>query len=273
MAPFSLRLMLTDIIAALYNNVAQMFIGKIYSASTLGYFNQAQKLKELPVASAMQSVQSVTYPALANIREDAPKFAESYRKVLMITAFVMFPVMVGMIAVAEDMFALLLGERWLPTVPYFRVLSLCGLFYPSAMIAYNVLKVGSDGAIIIRLEIAKKAIMTLLLALTIPHSAMAVAWGLVAMAAIEAGVNIAVSLRFAKVGISALVRTFAPITLLTAAMYTTVVGANCAAADWSLGARFAAEIGAGVLFYALGAGVCRLEAVGELRETIGRLLC
>lgn len=271
MAPFSLRLMLTDIIAALYNNVAQMFIGKMYSASTLGYFNQAQKLKELPVSSAMQSVQSVTYPALANIRDDAPKFAESYRKVLMITAFVMFPVMVGMIAVAEDMFALLLGERWLPTVPYFRVLSLCGLFYPLAMIAYNVLKVGSDGAIIIRLEIAKKAVMTLLLALTIPHSAMAVAWGLVAMAAIEAGVNIAVSLRFAKVGAVALVRTFAPIALLTATMYATVVGVNCVLADWSLGARFAAEIGAGALFYALGAVVCCLEAVGELRETIARL--
>lgn len=271
MAPFSLRLMLTDIIAALYNNVAQMFIGKMYSAATLGYFNQAQKLKELPVASAMQSVQSVTYPALANIRDDAPKFAESYRKVLMITAFVMFPVMVGMIAVAEDMFALLLGERWLPTVPYFRVLSLCGLFYPLAMIAYNVLKVGSDGAIIIRLEIAKKVIMTLLLALTIPHSAMAVAWGLVAMTAIEAGVNIAVSLRYAKVGAGALARTFAPIALLTAAMFAAVVGVNGVLADWTLGARFGAAVGTGVAIYAIGAAAFRLEAVGELREIIARL--
>ncbi|MGN0007217.1 MAG: lipopolysaccharide biosynthesis protein [Alistipes sp.] len=270
MAPFSLRLMSTDIIAAVYNNIAQMFIGKMYTASTLGYFNQAQKLKELPVASAVQSVQSVTYPALANIRHNEAKFAESYRKILMITAFVMFPVMVGMIAVSEDMFALLLGEKWMPTVPYFRVLSLCGIFYPLAMIAYNVLKAGSDGAIIVRLEIAKKMVMTLLLALTIPHSAMAVAWGLAAMAAIEAGINIAASLRYAAIGIRALLRTLTPVALLTAAMYAAVVGLNHALADWSIGARFATAVCAGAIFYALGAFVCRLEAVRELREVAKR---
>lgn len=270
MAPFSLRLMSTDIIAAVYNNIAQMFIGKMYNASTLGYFNQAQKLKELPVVSAVQSIQSVTYPALAGIRHDEAKFAESYRKILMITAFVMFPAMVGMIAVSENMFALLLGERWLPTVPYFRVLSLCGIFYPLAMIAYNVLKAGSDGAIIVRLEIVKKVVMTLLLALTIPHSAMAVAWGLAAMTAIEAGINIAASLRYASLGLRKLLRTLTPVALLTAAMYAAVVGLNNVLADWNIGARFATAVCAGATIYTLGAFVCRLEAIRELREVAKR---
>ena len=270
MAPFSLRLMLTDIISAVYNNIAQMFIGKMYSASVLGYFNQAQKLKELPVASAMQSVQSVTYPALAKIKEDKAKFAESYRKVLMLTAFVMFPVMVGMIAVAEDMFALLLGERWLPTVPYFRVLALCGVFYPLAMIAYNVLKAGSNGTVIIRLEIAKKVIMTAILALTIPHSAIAVAWGLVAMTAVEAFVNIVASLRFAQVGVLALARTLVPVALLTAVMYAAVSAVNSVLADWSIAGRFFVAVGTGVASYILVALSAKMEAVGELKEIAGR---
>ena len=270
MAPFSLRLMLTDIISAVYNNIAQMFIGKMYSASVLGYFNQAQKLKELPVASAMQSVQSVTYPALAKIKEEKAKFAESYRKVLMLTAFVMFPVMVGMIAVAEDMFALLLGERWLPTVPYFRVLALCGVFYPLAMIAYNVLKVGSDGAVIIRLEIVKKVIMTAILALTIPQSALAVAWGLVTMTAIEATVNMVASLRFAHIDAWKLVRTLAPVALLTAVMYGAVVGLNRMTVDCTLGCRFCASVCGGAGLYAGLAWLLRMEAVEELRETVVR---
>lgn len=270
MAPFSLRLMLTDIISAVYNNIAQMFIGKMYSASVLGYFNQAQKLKELPVASAMQSVQSVTYPALAKIKEDKAKFAESYRKVLMLTAFAMFPMMVGMIAVAEDMFALLLGERWLPTVPYFRVLALCGVFYPLAMIAYNVLKAGSDGTVIIRLEVAKKVIMTAILALTIPHSAIAVAWGLVAMTAIEATVNMVASLRFAHIDAWKLLRTLAPVALLTAVMYGAVVGLNRMMVDWTLGCRFCASVCGGAGLYAGVAWLLRLEAVEELRETVAR---
>ena len=67
MAPFSFRLLSTDLIASIYNNISQMFIGKIYSADTLGFFNQAQKFKDLPLTSAMQSVQQVTFPALARI--------------------------------------------------------------------------------------------------------------------------------------------------------------------------------------------------------------
>ena len=44
MAPFSLRLLATDLIASIYNNVAQLFVGKIYSTASLGYYSQAQKL-------------------------------------------------------------------------------------------------------------------------------------------------------------------------------------------------------------------------------------
>ena len=76
MAPFSFRLMSTDIISALYNNVAQLFIGKVYSANTLGFFNQAQKVKDLTVQSAVQSVQTVTYrhwPRLRTMPRNLPR--------------------------------------------------------------------------------------------------------------------------------------------------------------------------------------------------------
>ena len=59
MAPFSLRLLATDLIASIYNNVAQLFVGKIYSTASLGYYSQAQKLKDLAVISTVQSVQGL----------------------------------------------------------------------------------------------------------------------------------------------------------------------------------------------------------------------
>ena len=87
-----------------------------------------------------------------------------YKTVLLINIFVMAPMAVGMSAVARPLFEVLLGERWLPTVPYFEVIALAGVFYPLSMVAYNVLKVHSNGAIIFRLELLKKAIMTIALA-------------------------------------------------------------------------------------------------------------
>ncbi len=272
MAPFSFRLMSTDIASALYNNVAQLFIGKVYSTNTLGFFNQAQKVKDLTVQSAVLSVQTVTYPALAKIKDNAEKFAEGFRKVLLINIFVMAPVSVGLLAVAQPLFTLLLGEKWLPTVPYFEVIALSGIFYPLAMVAYNVLKVYSNGAIIFRLELLKKGVMTAVLALTIPHSTMAIAWGLVAMTLVEFVVNFAATRRYTSLSWWQMVRTLLPSLLLTTIMYLAVKIVGCYAMSLSPILLLMVQIAVGVVVYLLGAWVFRLEALREFVKTIKGVL-
>lgn len=272
MAPFSLRLMSTDIIAAVYTNVAQLFIGKIHSASDLGFFNQAQKIKDLPVTSAMMSVQSVTYPALSNIRHDVDKFAESYRKVLAVTAFVMLPAMLGLVAIAEDMFMLLLGAKWLPTVPYFRILAFGGIFYPLSMLAYNVLKVYSNGSIILRLEILKRIIMTIILAVTIPHSIEAVAYGLTAMSAIDLAINLASSLRYTTLSFGRIVRSLLPSALLGGVMMLAIELLNRHTTALPTAAQLSVAILAGGAIYIGGATLLRLEAWREICDIAKRML-
>ena len=249
-----------------------MFIGKIYSADTLGFFNQAQKFKDLPLTSTMQSVQSVTYPALSQIGDQREKFAESYRQVMMVVAFMLFPVMIGIASVAEDLFALLLGEKWMPTVPYLQILCLTGIFQPLAMIAYNVLKVKSNGAIILRLEIAKKALMTLILTVAIPHSVKAVAWGLVAMSFCEFAINFVASLRYTSLGVWRAVRTLAPIVAITTLMYVTVTIVGGAMSGCGVIARLAVEIVTGVVMYTVLSLLFRLEAVGEICGLIRKMI-
>lgn len=262
MAPYSMSLLLSDLVAALYAKLPHLFIGKLYPDATLGYYDQANKLKELPVQSAMQSVQQVTFPALAKIADNRQKFAESYRQLRMTVAYGIYPVMAGMAAVAYDLFAVLLGEQWLPTVPLFEVLCLAGVFAPSAMIAYNVLKVKETGGTIIRLEILKKGFMTLVLALAIPHSIEAVVWAMVASAAFDRLVNGAAALRAAHLSLWRLERSLLPIALLTGAMYGAVRCVPLWIDEPSLG-RLAAQIAIGVVVYVGGSRLFRLEAFGE----------
>ena len=263
MTPYSLRLIATDMITAIYNNIAQLFIGKIYSADMLGYYNQAQKLKDMPVNATMQSIQSVTFPALAKISDNPTKFDEGYRRVLMLTAFIMLPVMTGLIATADDIYMLLLKPQWHPAIPYFRIMCLIGIFYPISAIAYNVLKVRSNGAIILRLEIIKKVIMTIILATTIPISVMAIAWGMVAAAACEMVLNIGATLRYASLKLKSLATTLLPIIALTAVMYlaTELVGSQIE--NLAVGLRLAIKIGVGIISYAAIAFITRMEAFGE----------
>lgn len=265
MAPYSLSVMATDLVTAIYNKVPQLILGKSYADATLAYYDQAIKLKELPVQSTLQSVQVVTFPALAKIAHEQPKFAESYRQVLMVVAYAMCPVMLGMSAVAYDLFAVLLGEQWLPTVPLFEVVCLAGIFTPLAMMSYNVLKVKAEGRLIVRLEVLKKAMMTLLLAVSIPHSVEAVIWALVASAAFDFAVNLFASLPLAQLSFRRVVRTLLPILTTGTAMYLAVRAVPLWLEEPTL-VRLITEIAVGVAIY-LGLSWCfRLEA---LKEVVG----
>ena len=271
MSPYSLRLIITDFITALYNNVAQLFIGKIYSANQLGYFNQAQKLKDMPVNATMYSIQSVTFSALSKISDDKVKFAEGYRRVMMLTTFIMFPIMAGLIVTAEDIYSLVLKPQWHPAIPYFQVMCLIGIFYPIAAIAYNVLKARSNGAIILRLEVIKKIIMTIILIATIPINVMAITWGLVIAAACEMVLNIGASLRYTTLSISRLIRTLTPLIALTLIMVISTNIVGYFSADYHVALRLLLKITTGVVTYILGGYIFRMEAFDEA-ITIARQL-
>lgn len=260
MAPYSLRLMATDIIATLYNNISQLFVGKFYSAQMLGFYNQGQKLKDMPVAAIQQSVQSVTFPALSKIKDEEQKFSESYRQLMVMVSTFLFPVMVGLIAIAPDMFALLLGEKWMPTVPYFEILSLSGLFIPLSSIAYNVLKARSDGSLIVRLEIIKRVLMTIILVVVIPQGVVAIAWGVVAMAATEWVVNLLAAARYSSLSILKLINSLMP-QLMGSVVMGIAVRWLLSSEPLSLFANFLLEIILGVVIYLLWVLIFRLEAV------------
>lgn len=271
MAPYSMSLMATDLVTALYNKVPQLALGKIYLDATLGYYDQAIKLKDLPVQSAMQSVQQVTFPALAKIAHEQPKFSDSFRQVLMVVAYAMFPVMVGMAAVAYDMFYLLIGEQWLPTVPLFEVVCLMGLFTPLAMMAYNVLKVKAEGGLILRLELLKKGFMTLALVVSIPRSVEAVVWALVASAAFDWLVNMQVALRLSQLGWSRAIATLLPIALLAGVMYggVSLVSVWLVEPSWL---RFGLQIAIGATIYLGLSWLFRMEALREIVALIQQQL-
>ena len=262
MAPFSLRLLATDLIASIYNNVAQLFIGKI-NTSTLGYYAQAQKLKDLPVTSTVQAVQGVTFPALSKIKEDSAKFAEGYLRIERLLGFILFPIMLGFVAIAPDMFMLLLGEKWMPTVPYFEILALSGLCYPLAIVSYNVLKTKSDGRVIVRLEIVKRVIMTAILCFTIPQSVEAIAWGMLAMAAVEFLLNTGAAMRYMKTTLVALLRSIAPSFTVAALMFGALHYLTPHIDSLNIALRLTTTIAAGGALYLLLAWIFRLRALRE----------
>lgn len=267
---YSSRILVTDIINNLYNNIPQLVIGNIHKG-TLGNYDMAKKLKDLPVTSTMNSMQAVTFPALSNLKDDDRKFSDSVGKVVSSIVFLMFPMMVGLIAVAPDVFALFLKPQWQAAVPFFQILCLTGLMIPVTTVSTNVMKARSDGGAVMKAEIIKKIAATVVLAATIPFGAIPITWGMVVIAFTDMVIGFALSRPFSGYGVRRLLRDVVPSLVLALVMFGAVYGVGLLMPDVALWLRLTLEIAAGVVVYMGGAALFRLDAFGEFMGVVRKI--
>ena len=265
------RILLSDLVSNVYYQISNLFIGKFYTKADLGYYDRGNKIKEMPVTSTIMAVLGVTFSAFSRQKEDKVKLHDNARKVYILWAFVMFPMMCGLIAVAEDMFRVLLTDLWLPAVPYLRILSVAGLLAPLSVISFNLVKVCDDGNVIFRIEFIKKLIATAILAITIPIGVKAIAWGQVAIFVSDMTINCITAGRYVPGWrLGARIKDALPYLAVTGLMcgfvwLVGVVGAQLGIALWVV---FVMKIVLGAGIYALLSELFHLDAWRELNSII-----
>ncbi|KQL33385.1 oligosaccharide flippase family protein, partial [Psychrobacillus sp. FJAT-21963] len=144
-----------------------LIIGKLYSATQLGYYTNAVRIRDMASQSIVAAVQRVTYPVLSSTQEDEKRLKSVFRNMIKTTGFVNFPLMIGGAVVATPLFQLLFGEKWLPSVFYFQLLCIAGMLYPIHALNLNILKVKGRSDLFLLLEIIKKIVVTILIALSL----------------------------------------------------------------------------------------------------------
>ena len=138
--------------------VYYVVIGKFFSATSLGYFTNAQKIRDALSQSITTSVQKVSYPVLSSIQDDITRLKKGYQKIIKNSVFLTFPIMIGLAAVAEPFVMIVFGEKWMNSIPYLRILCFAGMLFPLQAINLNILQVKGRSDLFLKLEIIKKLI-------------------------------------------------------------------------------------------------------------------
>lgn len=176
---FGSKLLLSGIIDTIYRNIYTIVIGKKFSAQSLGYYTRADQFAQFPSSNITGILGRVTYPILSSIQHDDDRLRQVYRKYLRLSAFVVFPSMTGLAAVAKPTIQLLLSEEWLPVAPLLQALCFSMMWYPIHAINLNLLQVKGRSDLFLRLEVIKKVIGIVILFLTIPLGILAMCIGLI----------------------------------------------------------------------------------------------
>ncbi|MCM3765950.1 lipopolysaccharide biosynthesis protein [Neobacillus niacini] len=160
---FSSNLMLSGLLSVIYSNIYFIVIGKIYSVTQLGYYTNSVKITEAASLSITSALQRVTYPILSTIQNEDERLKYSFKKIIRVSAFINFPLMVGLAAIGDSLVYVLFGEKWMPMVIYFQLLCIAGMLYPLHAIDLNILQVKGKSNLYLQLNITRKVTLTLLI--------------------------------------------------------------------------------------------------------------
>ena len=266
---FGSKLLASGLIDTLYRNMYLIVIGKVFKASDLGYYTRAHQFSDFASSNITGIFQRVSYPVLCTIQDDDTRLADVYRRLLKVSAFVIFPLLMGLAAVARPLVITFLTEKWLFAATLLVPLCFAGMWYPVHAINLNLLQVKGRSDLFLRLEIIKKALGVAMLCITLPMGLLPMCWGMLANSIISLVINTHYTGRLIHLGFLAQMRDLLPSLALSmaagAAVYATVT-----LIPMHPGLALAAGVIEGAALYSVIAKLLRFKEFAELMSIIRR---
>lgn len=244
---FGSKLMVSGLLDTVYRNMYLLVIGKVFASSALGHYTRAHQFSEFPSSNLTGILQRVTYPVLCQIQNDDERLASIYRRFLRVSAFLIFPLLLGLSAVAQPFILLLLKEQWSFAATLLQILCFAMMWYPIHAINLNLLQVKGRSDLFLKLEVLKKLIAVAVLCITIPMGLVAMCVGQILSSLIALVVNTYYTGLLIQVGFLRQMRDLLPTLLLSLTMWVVVYALVHALSG--LWVQLIAGIVVGVIYY------------------------
>lgn len=265
---FGNKMMASAMLDTLYNNIVPVFIGKYYSPADLGVYNRAQGYAAMPSQNVTGVIQGVTFPVLSKMQDDDEQLARNYRKMLKTTAFIVFPMMMMLSALARPLVITMITVKWESCIILLQIICFSMMWYPIHAINLNLLQVKGRSDLFLRLEIIKKVIGVSILAFTLPRGLIVFCCGTIVSSMISLIINTYYTGKLIKVGYLVQMGDLLPIFALGMVMFGAVHLANCFISDMLL--QIVCGMLVGGVVYLGGAYIFRFSELDEVKYMLNR---
>ncbi len=203
---FSKWLVLNNIIRFIHSKSDIFIIGKIVGTQALGLYTIAYEIATLPSSELLAPIRRALLPGYAKMADDPKALRTGFLNVFSLTLLIGLPVAAGIGLIADPLVKIMLGEKWLASIPIIQVLAI-----------YGLLSVATAGSGPIYLAVGKPHLMTAILsvrtAIIVPlliwgvdlAGAYGAAWALVTGNAIAVAPNLLLIMRLLKLPVGRLI--------------------------------------------------------------------
>lgn len=153
---YSIRLLGASLLDAFYTNFFTMFIGKVYKSVTGGLYSKSRLIQNIPVISAIQIIQAVSFPVFTKFQNDDEKLRSLFIKQIRVISFLMSFIIGMMVLTAKSFVVIVLTENWIGMVPFFQLMLLLGWILPFHTLHASLLNAKGKSGVSLKLEVIKK---------------------------------------------------------------------------------------------------------------------
>ena len=223
---FGSKILASSILATIFDNLYALIIGKFYSAKDLGYYSRGYGYSALPTKTITSVIDTIAYPILSRLQDEKTSMMAVFRKMLRLSAFVIFPIMLWLMALAKPLVVVLVTEKWLPCVVYLQLLCAASMWWHVHVLNLSLLKAIGRSDLFFYLEIAKKIITIAIICVTLPLGIKAMCVGSIVSALLSMTVNSFYTGKMFHYGILMQLKDMAPSLLYSISMAMVIFSCN-----------------------------------------------
>lgn len=263
------KLLAASLIGTIYNNLRQLIIGKMYSAESLAFYNRGYMIPNTFVGSVSSAIDSVLLPVLASAQDDKEAVMAITRRSVRISAYVMWPIMMGIAACSEALISVLLTDKWLPSAPFIIIFCITYAFQPLESANLNAIKALGRSDIYLKLDLIRKTIGFTILVSTMWFGPLVMALSNLFFAVINQIINIYPNKKLLSYSYRQQMSDFLPAMFLAAVMFAIVYSVKLfGLANWL---TLLIQVPTGVLVYFAGSKLFKFDSFDYIVNTVKSL--
>ncbi len=157
------KIFLAGIINTAYEEARPLVVGIKFTSVDLAYYNKGMLYPKLINTTLSDTLSSVLFPVMSKVQTDIEALRAMTKRFVRLCSFIVFPIMLGLFAVSDNLVIVLLKEKWAPIIIYVKIFSLTGIL--SIIQSGNLLPIRSIGRsdMILKLDIIKKTLYFIIL--------------------------------------------------------------------------------------------------------------
>ena len=136
---FSYRLLITNLFQRFNWNIFSFILGKYYKSTDVGNYTKSAEWFNMGGEVVNGMVNAVAQPVLAKVVDDNERQLRVFRKMLRFTAFVAFPLMLGLSLVSKELITIVITDKWIESAGMLQILAVWGAFMPIQSMLTNLL--------------------------------------------------------------------------------------------------------------------------------------